>query len=70
MWGTRSDDPSRRRIIRVYTGERGWEPADRDLRFTRETAEQLRSGGISMVRVRFSVNRVREVSTSSSRALR
>lgn len=70
MWGTRSDDPSGQRIIGVYTGERGWEPADRGLRFSRESAEQLRAEGISMVRVRLGMNRVREVSTTSSRALR
>ena len=43
---------------------------DRGLRFTRETAELLSAEGVSMVRVRLGLTRVREVSTTGSRALR
>lgn len=44
---------ARPKIVGVYRGAGGFQPPAESLRLTKESAEQLRSDGVTMVRVRW-----------------
>jgi hypothetical protein len=55
---------ARRRVTALYTGARGWMPARGRVRLDVATARALRREGVTMVRVRASLWRTRELSLS------